>query len=617
MPFVNLSELESTDIDYVVIGGGTTGLTLASRLSEIPAITVLVIEAGSYHGYDPEIDIPGMLGRTVGNPKYDWSFLSVPQKHANNRVIPHPRGKGLGGSSLINFMGMFHPSKSECDALERLGNKGWNWDSLLHYMKKSETTIPTNVLSEEQAKQFATAKHPDPRYYGTEGPILKSVLRGWTDAHARFLAAAETRGIPRNPETGAGINIGGISTYSSVDPRTATRSYAVTAYMQPNIWRRNFLVLTDTQVTRVMFGDQTSSPLRQATGVELLRDGTICRIGPVRRDIILSAGTYKTPHLLELSGIGNSEILGQHNVQCVVDLPGVGENLQDHIAVATIAEIENGDETFDVMRDPALYKKHEELYKQHQGHLAYGPISAHIFLSAKQLGTSEDISSWECQADSAFTESLAKAMPSLKPGLEKQYSLQRQFIEDNAQAVAEVLQYLGHPQVPNSAPIPGKKYTRLSGALMHPLSRGSVHLASPDPLVDPNIDPNYLSNEADLDLLVHIVRFVLQFYDTPPLRDIVKSVVLPREAELKSDASLEEYIKQFFIPVYHPVGTAAMLPRDDGGVVDEDLKVYGTFNLRVADLSILPLELSCHTQSVAYAIGEKVADMLKNECLQG
>lgn len=597
-------------LDYIIVGGGTSGLTLAARLTEIPSISVLVIEAGSYHEPAPEIDIPGMVGRTIANPKYDWTFLSVPQKHANNRVILHPRGKGLGGSSLIHFNSSCRPSKAEFDAVEGLGNEGWGWASMLNYMKKSETTVPPTGLTDEQAKVYAVA--PVPNAHGSEGPVFKSMRTLWTNAHAKFFDAAESLGIPRNPESGNGVNVGCLSPFSSVDPRTATRSSAVTAYLNPNIGRNNLYVLTDTQVVKIILAEDDQS-LQKAAGVDVMQGGVLSRIDGVHRDIIISAGSIQTPHILELSGIGNPEILRRNNIRDIIDLPGVGENLQDHISVFSVAEIDSSEDTFDVVFDPVELKKHETLYKEQRGHLSYGPAAAFLFASAKQLGASDTINSWEDHARAKYTDSLAKAVPSLRTGLEKQYKFQEKFISDSNQAQAEILQFIAHPMVPNSVAVPGKRYTALLSVLMHPLSRGSVHVTSSDPLTPPAIDPNYLSNEADLDMLTHIVKYVQGLFKTKPLSDLVKSQILPPRDVLEDDTKLREYIKDQCTTVFHPLGTSSMLPREDGGVVDKKLRVYGTGNLRVVDLSVIPLELSCHTQSVAYAIGEKAADMIKSE----
>ncbi|EJC99664.1 alcohol oxidase [Fomitiporia mediterranea MF3/22] len=607
MPFVSAEDLGSVKPDYIIVGGGTVGLVLAARLTEDPSVTVLVIEAGSYHGSVPEIDVPGLLGRTIANPKYDWTFFSVPQKHLNDRVVLQPRGKGLGGSSLIHFNTDTRPSKAELDALQELGNEGWNWESFLHYVKKSETVYPPSGITAEQAKVYAATLEPE--FHGTNGPIYKSMRTVWTDAHAKVFDAAEALGIPRNPEPGNGVNTGAMTAFSSVDPRTATRSSAATAYLKPNLGRNNFLVLADTQVTKVLLSWDGS--LQKAIGVEIIKNGVTSRIEGVKKDVIISCGSLQTPQILELSGIGNPEILSQHNIPCAIDLPGVGENLQDHVSVYTIAEIEHTDETFDILGEPTLLKEQEELYKQQRGHLSYGPAPAYIFVPAKKLGAIDKIISWENHAHAKLTESLARVVPSLKAGLEKQYKIQEKFIVDENQAQAELLQFIGHPMLPYAIATPGKRYTALVGALMHPLSRGAVHITSSDPLAAPAIDPNYLANEVDLDMIVHIVRFLERMYKTPPLANIVKEQVLPAPNVLKDENKLREFIKDTCGPVFHPVGTAAMLPREDGGVVDKDLKVYGTSNLRVIDMSIMPLELSCHTQTVAYAIGEKAADILK------
>lgn len=610
MPFVSLSDIR--EVDYIIVGGGTSGLTLAARLTEDSNIKVLVIEAGGYYTSVPEIDVPGLLGRTVGNPKYDWSFVSVPQKRANDRVVRQPRGKGLGGSSLINYLGMFRPSKAECDALEEVfGNKGWNWDSLQYFAKKSETAFLPKSLSASDAE--AIAAKPQPDLHGTNGPLFKSLPPTWTKSQVQLFDSAEALGIPRNSETCGGKTVGSMTAFSSIDPRTAVRSQAANAYLEPHLGRDNLLLLTDVQVTKVLLETGPDS-LQKAIGVEVSKDGVVSEIKGVRKDVIISCGSLQTPQILELSGIGNPAILSKFNIPTIIDLPGVGENLQDHVSVSTIVEIDDTEESYDSLKDPETFKKHEELYKQQQGLLVYGPVPAYIFLPASALGTKDELASWQEHARTYRSEGLSSAIPSLKAGLEKQYALLEKLFADSNQAQAELLQFLGHPRIPYSTPVAGKRYTSLLCALMHPLSRGSVHIASSDPLAPPAIDPNYFANEADLDLLAHIVRFAVQLYNTPPLNSIVKAQVIPSKEILDGGIpTLKEYARANCGPVYHPIGTAAMLPREDGGVVDNTLKVYGTSNLRVVDLSILPLELSCHTQAMAYTIGEKAADILKSE----
>ncbi|EKM52284.1 uncharacterized protein PHACADRAFT_260581 [Phanerochaete carnosa HHB-10118-sp] len=610
MPFVTPEELADVQLDYIIVGGGTSGLTLAARLTEDSNLDVLVVEAGIHHGPTPEIDIPGYMGRSIANPTFDWTFLSVPQKRANDRVVLQPRGKGLGGSSLNNFLGIFRPSKDEIDAIEELGNPGWNWDSLLYYLKKSEG-LQLPDLSPTKALNYAAK--PNPEYHGTDGPIKQSFSPVWADLHLKLFESAEALGIPRNPETGNGRNDGCMTSLVSVDATTAKRSYAASAYLEPNLHRKNLLVLTEAYVTKVLL--ESDGDLKRAVGIQYIKDGKPLRIDNVKRDVIVAGGTLQTPQILELSGIGNPSILSQFGIETIIDLPGVGENLQDHVGVTTVVEVDTTDETMDVLADAQFLKKHEELYQHQLGLFASVPAPAFVFLSADALGSPDDVQSWKEHAHAQNTEVLANAIPSLKSGLEKQYKIQQRLLSDKRQSQAELLQYAGRQPLPYvPAAEPGKRYTSLFCALTHPLSRGTVHIAAADALAPPAIDPNYFANGADLALAVRIVQYALRLFGTPPLARAVTRQVLPAPDVLaRGEEGLREYVTQNCGPVFHPVGTAAMMPRADGGVVDPALKVYGTSNLRVVDCSIVPIELSCHTQSIAYAIGEKAADILKAE----
>ncbi|KLO19195.1 alcohol oxidase [Schizopora paradoxa] len=610
MPFTSASEALETSFDYVVIGGGTAGITVATRLAERSDLKVLLIEAGEYHGRDPLVDVPGFIGRTIANPKFDWAFKSTPQSGANHRVVPQPRGKGLGGSSLINYLGIFRPSKEEIDSLEKLGNKGWNWESILHSLKNSESPVPYEATSTIRDTYAIGA---DPDFHGVNGPIKMSFPKLLTTLHARLFTAGESLGIPKNKTINDCGAIGSVTPLYTLDPSTTTRSYAASGYLETNLHRKNLFVLTNAQVTKINF--ETKGLLQRTVSVDVLSQGTEYRISKIQRDIILSSGTLQTPQLLELSGIGHPDILSRHGIRTLINLPGVGENLQDHVGVTTIAQVETVDETVNDLIDPVIFKKHEELYANDKtGLLSTVPAAAFMFLPSKCLGSKEDIKAVEETMRTQSTKSSTITIPSLAFGLEKQYAIQRELFNDDKQAHGEIMNFLGHLPTFNSTPEPGKRYTTLSCSLTHPLSRGSVHIASADPLLPPEINPNYLANKTDLNLLVGVVEFALKLYNTKPLADHVKSICLPpQEAIAGGKEGLKAFVRDNCRPIYHPVGTASMLPRGDGGVVDASLKVYGTSNLRVVDLSILPLEPSCHTQSLAYAIGEKAADIIKAE----
>ncbi|KIK64397.1 hypothetical protein GYMLUDRAFT_240944 [Collybiopsis luxurians FD-317 M1] len=619
MPIVTASEFTSTKLDYLIVGGGNTGLTLGVRLSENPEINVGIIEAGTHEVDVPEINIPGLMGSTIRDPKYDWTFWSTPQRHAaSGQPMLQPRGKGLGGSTLINFLGLTRANKDEYDAIERFGNPGWNWESMVNCMKKSENTIlsPTDPPFRSPGERAAYASQVY-EWNGQEGPVFKTFPTFHSDVQAKIFDTFENLGVHWNPDDGNNGNIiGATTTLNSVDPHTMTRSSAYTAYFQPNAERKNLLILTKAQVVKILF-EPSENGLQKATGVEFVLhedeagfgDRQILSIKDVSRDIILSAGSFQSPQILELSGIGNPDVLAKHGIECIVPLPGVGENLQDHVCIRTLAELNEDCETVDELKEPGGMERHRELYSERKGHLAAICCVAFAFIPPSHLMDSEETSKWLKHA--TVEQELERVSSiALNNGHERRSEVLRKWVADDRQAQAEIINYGGHQGVSGLAPIPGKKYTTFTAVLMHPLSRGTVHISSNDPLAPPEIDPNYFSNEGDLDLLLKALKFTLNLYQTSPLRQLVKNLMVPSAESRETDQKLKEWVRKGCSHVYHPVGTLAMIPHEDGGVVDSRLRVYGTCNLRVADCSILPLEMACHTQSVAYAIGEKAAEII-------
>ncbi|KAI0039000.1 GMC oxidoreductase [Auriscalpium vulgare] len=600
MPIIDAGQLFETSIDYLIVGGGTSGLAVAARLSEDPKVTVAVIEAGDYHKGVPEVDLPGLATRAFGNPKFDWAFCSTPQVHANNREVFQARGKGLGGSSMLHLMVMSQGSKADFDALEALGNPGWNWEEILRYTKRSETLVPLT----DPALASVYRATLNERYHGTDGPILKSFSPWYSPLQTPVFEALAELGVPINPDPASGVNVGTSTGLGTVDPSTATRSYAASGYYEPNSTRKNLVILTNALVSKLVFENDDSGRLPRAIGADFIVNGRLFELRGVRKEVILSAGSFQTPALLELSGIGNPKLLKKHGIPVVVDLPGVGENLQDHTLTFSVMEVDSTLDSLDALYEPEFLADQMEKYQEQKGMLSSVVCQTFSYVPASTFESPETIKRW--QEDTTTAESVSI------PSLQKQYDIMRPWISDGQQAQVELLGLPGHMFTPLSTAKPGKRYYTFGITLMHPLSRGSVHITSPDPEKPPAIDPNYFAHHVDLEMLTDGLKFSLQLFDTEPMKSATIAPVMPsRDIIEQGEHALREYVKDTVGPEFHPLGTAAMLPRSDGGVVDPELKVYGTANLRVVDCSILPLEISAHLQSVAYAIGEKAADIIK------
>ncbi|KAF9262839.1 alcohol oxidase [Marasmius fiardii PR-910] len=600
MPIISSpEELSNTQFDYVVVGGGLTGLVVATRLSEDPDVTVGVLEAGPQPADDdPIIDIPAMIGRAVGNPKYDWVTMSTPQPKANDRRLLIARGKGIGGSSMINYLYMIRPNKEEFDRIEELGNKGWNWESLLSYMKKSEHFDP-NPLSPEDQQKYAI--NPNLEVHGTTGPLQKTFGVVLGEFQADMVESATHLGVEKNLDANAGDLAGISSAFASIDPETVKRSSAYSAYYLPNAHRKNLVLMSD---------DSTSS-LKRATGVEFSHSG-IVRVVHARREVVLSAGTLASSRLLELSGIGNSAILTRLGIPLHVDLPGVGENFQDHILVFAIAETEKYD-TLDMLSDPEVLKLHQRLYAEKKGLLATIPNPVHVYVPANRLGSEADVLRWHGQLNEPEKIIYLDTPDSVKKGITKQYKILRRVWKEERTVHGELAMLTGHLPTPLHTGLKGRRYLTTAAFLEQPLSRGNIHITSNDPAAQAEINPRYLSVESDFEMLVGLLKLGTKLYTCPPISKHIKEMVIPQlpEEEGKVDEAYREYVRKACLSGIHPIGAASMMPKELGGVVDERLVVYGTSNLRVVDLSILPIQLSTHPQTTAYAIGEKAADMIK------
>ncbi|KZV84020.1 alcohol oxidase [Exidia glandulosa HHB12029] len=567
MPIVAAETFAQTSFDYIIVGGGTAGLVVAARLSEDPGVLVGIVEAGEYLPDREDINVPGYFGRTIGSD-IDWKFETVPQPGLNGRKILMSRGKVLGGTSAINFMANTRGSAADYDSWEKLGMSGWNWREILRSLLTAEHRTPA-VQPAASACQF------NPECHGSSGPLISSYPNYVNDKHTEFLAAVRASGLKENLDPDNGHNVGAWTFGGSIDPRTATRSYAATAYWAPNADRTNLLLVTSAHALKVTFAPSTSAgqnnELCVAQGVQLTahRDGTILH-ATARRAIILSAGAIQTPQLLELSGIGNPAILREYDIECVVDLPGVGENLQDHIYIPMSYEVTADCDTWDDTRDPS---KHAELWAQY---LQQKGKYSHMHSAVAMTGLPILAGSQQ-----RLEEHLASATRHANGPVEdyaKQHALLAGYLGEPGQAQAEIIQAPGFASFASQLDV-GKRYHSHINIFLRPFSRGHVHIASPDPHAAPSIDPRYFSHPLDFGIFMDMVRYSRRLMRTAPIAGYFLRHVDPG-SDL-CDAELEEHVRQQATTLWHPVGTAAMLPREDNGVVDERLRVYGTANLHV------------------------------------
>ncbi|KAH7018175.1 uncharacterized protein B0I36DRAFT_276661 [Microdochium trichocladiopsis] len=570
--------------DYIIVGGGTAGSALATRLSRgLPRARILLIEAGPSALQEDRINIPGMKGSTLGTI-YDWNFTTVAPSNLKGRSLPASRGKVLGGSSALNLMTWDRSAAAEYDGWEQLGNPGWNWDNMIDAMERVET--------------FASINTPDygDQGVGTTGPIHTVINRIIPQQQQLWLKAMAGLGIPNNRNSLGGNPIGYMNQPSNINSHNWTRSYAANAYIP--LGGENLDIMLDGRVSKVNLKQHGS--LQTATGVTMA-DGTVII---ARKEVILSAGSFQSPGLLELSGIGSKKVLTAAGINQTIDLEGVGENLQDHVRYQTSYQLKEGFSSFDILRYNTTYAAEQlALWRQNKVSLYDYTGSGYAFLNWDQVVD---------HTESSALWNLAMASVAESPSVVDKKKLE--YLANPSTPQVEVIfsdGYTGFKGYPaRGSPSFGQNYFTLIGVIMHPLSRGSVHVTSNDITKAPSIDPNYLSSAYDLRAAVNIAKYCRKVATAAPLSSSWDSEYEPSMGAVKTDDEWEQYVLNTTLSIYHPVGTCAMLPRKDGGVVSPELKVYGTTNLRVVDASIMPVLLSAHIQTAVYGIAERAAAMI-------
>ena len=525
--------------DYVVIGAGSAGSVVAGRLSESETGTVCVLEAGP-RDHHMAIHVPAAVVYALGNPKIDWMFPTAPSWGTAGRTIIQSRGKTLGGTGAINGHIYTRGHRSDFDGWAARGNPGWSFAEVLPYFKRSETRIGTG----------------EDLYRGRSGPFTITDIESPEPLCDAFIAAAKSNGIPLNPDYN-GRTQDGIA-YVQRSIHKGRRVNPARAFLYPAMKRGNTDVRTDAHVLRILFEG------KRAVGVLYRLDGQE-RAVYARKEIILSAGAAGSPHILQLSGIGDPGHLRGLGLDVVHALPGVGENLQDHYAARIVLRIQGAKTINERVRGLPLLREVIRYATTRRGVLALTPTLLYCF---------------------------GKSDPSLEYG-----DIQVSF---------------------TPASYPGGVWSgldRFPGATMacwqqRPESRGYIRALSADPMTAPEIQPNYLAEETDRRAIMSAMRLGRRIAGTAPFAQFVEAEAWPG-LQADSDADLLEHARSSGNTTYHLVGTCQMGPADKvENVVDHQLRLHGIAGLRVADTSIIPAMPAANTNASALMIGEKAVDLV-------
>ncbi|KAK0192922.1 hypothetical protein F5146DRAFT_1192062 [Armillaria mellea] len=580
--------LKKQTFDYVcynsliVVGGGTAGLTVARRLAESSSKTsVLVLEAGGSGVGKDVVTIPKNSFAFVGT-EIDWGFTIAPQEHAADAEINLSSGKILGGDSSVNGLVWTRASKAEYDAFETLGSPGWNWDTLYAHMQKAEQLeYPSASLIDEFGYVV------DASSLGTSGPVSVSFPAYLPLQHKTLIEASVELGHTFNTDAYGGENAGVYYSLSSQNT-VPVRETSEFAYLTPWETHKQLTVLTYATVSKINL-DKSA----KATGVQVIfPDGSKHTAGlKSGGEVILSAGVVRTPQLLELSGIGDSSILTPLGIDIKVDLPGVGANYEDHTLTLLTYQLKDGILSFDALSyNETLLAEETALYSLGQGWLTFAQAVVN-FEPIDVVLTADEIEE-------------AKQILSTKP----ESIPQDQFDIIKEQILNGTTQFnsfsAGTTKEANTS------YISMAITHTHPLSRGSIHINSSSIDDYPIINPNMLEAEWDNWFLAKATAYGRKIFETQAFQEIVVSEEVFPGSSVSTDAEWLTYVQENLNSGYHSVGSASLLPKESNGVVDANLRVYGTKNLRVVDLSVLPLLISAHTQPAAYAIGELAATLI-------
>ena len=527
---------EPSEFDYVIVGAGSAGCVLANRLSADGRNSVLLLEAGP-RDTNLWIHIPLGYGRLFKEKTVNWMYQTEPEPGLNGRQVFQPRGKVLGGSSSINGLLYVRGQHEDYDRWRQRGNVGWGYDDVLPYFKKAENQV-------RGADDF----------HGVGGPQPVSELSHADPLSAAFIEAAAETGIPKNPDFNGATQEG--AGFFQTTTRYGRRASTAVSYLRPAKSRNNLQIETSALARRVVFDG------RRAVAVQYDKAGSV-RTARARKEILISSGAYNSPQLLQLSGVGPADLLRQHGIDVVLDAPGVGHDLQDHMQVRMVMRCTRPITLNDVVNSPLR----KVLAGLRYAAFRDGPLSI-------AAGTS----------GAFFKTNPRLATP----------DIQIHFLPFSTDKMGEKL----HPFSGFTASV----------CQLRPESRGSLRIGSADPTAPPEIRINYLATETDRTANVEGLKILRKILHAPALRPFVVEEVDPGK-NVTTDEELLSYARARGSTIYHPTSTCRM-GNDSLAVVDQRLRLRGIEGLRVVDASVMPDLVSGNTNAAIIMIAEKASDMI-------
>ncbi|KAJ0417242.1 hypothetical protein BJY00DRAFT_303529 [Aspergillus carlsbadensis] len=552
---------EST-YDYIIIGGGTAGLTVATRLSENPSLSILVIESSDSQLENPDVTDISRLAYTYDSP-LDWAYATTEQGFGGRRQVMRA-GRALGGTSAMNGAAYARAERIQLDALHDLSNtQNWSWswpftwEGMLPYYKKSETVRAPN------ASQIAAGASVVPEFHGDSGPVQVN----FTTTLNRTLA---TLGVPWNRDLNSG-SMRGFALHPYTIDSDGVRSDAAAAYYRDISDRRNLHVWVNASATKILWKDSAGEPVSAPHRVH------------ARREVVLAAGAMRSSGILELSGVGNPSILEKQEIPPLIPLRSVGENLQDQLNTSIVFTTKR---KITGTRSVAFITA-SDLFGPETNSISKGLLTA-IPAYAETIATN---SNGAITAESLITR----------------FESQHDLIFKHNVPIGEYVFILDNPT---------QVHVGYWGLL--PFSRGSVHVSSGDPAAPPTLDPGFGMLEWDVQVQIAMLRFLRKVLLEGELGEIFENEVIPgldRVPEHAGDEVWMDWIGEQYTPNYHAVGSTSMLPTEMGGVIDDRFTVYGTRNVRVVDASIFPIQLCGHPTANIYAFAERAANVIKEDAV--